>query len=79
MSDLSPPKVTKLDFDGNRLYTWHLPIEGPTRFLEMHSFAVDTDGNLYGSDNQNGRTQKFVPKADADPGLVMGAPFVRSR
>lgn len=77
VSYLSPPKVTKLDLDGNWQYTWHLPTEGPTRFLEMHSFAVDSDGNLYGADNQNGRTQKFVPKADADPTLLVGAPYVR--
>ena len=77
VSHLSPPRVTKLDLDGNWRYTWLLPTEGPTRFLEMHSFAVDSDGNLYGSDNQNGRTQKFVPKADADPALLIGAPYVR--
>ena len=77
VSHLSPPRVTKLDLDGNWRYTWLLPTEGPTRFLEMHSFAVDSDGNLYGSDNQNGRTQKFVPKADADPALLIGAPHVR--
>ena len=77
VSHLSPPRVTKLDLDGNWRYTWLLPTEGPTRFLEMHSFAVDSDGNLYGSDNQNGRTQKFMPKADADPALLIGAPHVR--
>jgi DNA-binding beta-propeller fold protein YncE len=77
VSQLTPPKVTKLDLDGNWLYTWHLPTEGPNRFLEMHSFAVDSDGNLYGSDNQNGRTQKLVPKPDADPALLMGKPYVR--
>ena len=67
VSYLTPPKVTKVDFDGNWLYTWQLPTEGPNRFLEMHSFAVDSDGNLYGSDNQNGRTQKLVPKEGAPP------------
>lgn len=77
VSYLSPPKVTKLDLDGNWLYTWQLPVEGPTRFLEMHSFAVDSAGNLYGSDNQNGRTQKFVPRADADPKLLIGKPYIR--
>jgi len=77
VSHLSPPRVTKLDLDGNWRYTWLLPTEGPTRFREMHSFAIDSDGNLYGSDNQNGRTQKFVPKADADPALLIGAPYVR--
>ena len=76
VSDLSPPKVVKLDLDGNRQYTWFWPTEGPGRFLEMHSFSVDADGNLYGSDNQLGRTQKLVPDSDADPSLVVGRPYV---
>ena len=79
VSDLSPPKVVKLDLNGNRQYTWMLASEGPGRFREMHSFAVDADGNLYGSDNQLGRTQKFVPKADADPTLLIGEPYVAGR
>ena len=33
---------------------------------------VDSNGNLYGGDNQYGRTQKFVPKAGADPALLIG-------
>ena len=76
VSDLSPAKIVKLDLNGNRQYTWQLDSEGPGRFREMHSFAVDADGNLYGSDNQLGRTQKLVPKADADPTLLIGAPYV---
>ena len=79
VSDLSPPKFVKLDLNGNRQYTWMLASEGPGRFREMHSFAVDADGNLYGSDNQLGRTQKFVPKADADPTLLIGEPYVAGR
>lgn len=76
VSDLSPAKIIKLDLNGNRQYTWQLDSEGPGRFREMHSFAVDADGNLYGSDNQLGRTQKLVPKADADPTLLIGEPYV---
>ena len=76
VSDLSPAKIVKLDLNGNRQFTWQLDSEGPGRFREMHSFAVDADGNLYGSDNQLGRTQKLVPKADADPTLLIGAPYV---
>ena len=76
VSDLSPAKIVKLDLNGNRQYTWQLDSEGPGRFREMHSFAVDADGNLYGSDNQLGRTQKLVPKADADPTLLIGEPYV---
>ena len=76
VSDLaSPPRVIKLDLNGNPQYTWDLDTEGPGRFREMHSLAVDTDGNVYGADNQHGRTQKLVPKADADPPLS-GRPAV---
>ena len=76
VSDLSPPKIVKLDLNGNPQYTWYWPTEGPGGFLEVHSFAVDADGNLYGADNQLGRTQKLVPRADADPSLLIGQPYV---
>ena len=77
VSDLRPLKMVKLDFDGNRLYTWNVSNEGPTGFLEVHAFSVDAEGNLYGSDNQHGRTQKMVPKTDADPALLVRQPFVQ--
>ena len=38
-------------------------------FIESHSFAVDSESNLYLSDNQNARTHKFIPRDDADPNL----------
>jgi len=76
VSDLRPLKMVKLDFDGNRLYTWNVANDGPTGFLEVHAFAVDSEGNLYGGDNQHGRTQKLVPKTDADPALLVVAPYV---
>jgi len=71
VSDLGKPKVIKFDRDGNRLYTWFWPAEGRDRFREMHTMVVDSDGNLYGSDNQLGRTQKLVPKKDADTKLLI--------
>ena len=76
VTQLRPAQIVKLDLNGNRQYTWELDSEGPGRFLEMHSFAVDAAGNLYGADNQLGRTQKLVPKADADPSLLIGQPYV---
>ncbi len=76
VSDLRPLKMVKLDFDGNRLYTWNVDNDGPTGFLEVHAFSVDAEGNLYGADNQHGRTQKLVPKTDADPALLIAPPFV---
>ena len=79
VTDVGPPRITQLDFEGNRLHEWYLPTKGPARFLEVHSFAVDSAGNLYASDNQHGRTQKFVPRADADPKRLVGQPYVRRK
>ena len=47
----------------------------PDGYLEVHTFSVDSAGNLYGGDNQYGRTQKFVPKKGADPKLLIRAPW----
>ena len=66
----------KMDFEGNRLYTWVVPRELPDGYIEVQTFAVDSDGNLFGGDNQYGRTQKFVPKPDADPDLLIKPPWV---
>ena len=73
MTDLGPLRFIKLDFEGNQLYTWQVPREW---LHEVHTISVDSDGNLYGGDNQYGRTQKFVPKSDADPALIIGRPWV---
>ena len=75
MTDLKPLRFVKLDFSGKRLYTWLVPPDLPDGYLEVHAFSVDSAGNLYGGDNQYGRTQKFVPKSDADPALLIKAPW----
>lgn len=75
MTDLKPLRFVKLDFTGKRLYTWHVPSHLPDGYLEVHAFSVDSAGNLYGGDNQYGRTQKLVPKAGADPALLIKAPW----
>ena len=51
-------------------------MEGPDRWIEMHSLSVDLDGNLYGTDNQAGRPQKLTPKAGADPALILDRPYI---
>lgn len=76
LTDLRPLRFVKFDFEGNILYTWLVPRDLPDGYLEVHTFSVDSDGNLYGGDNQYGRTQKFVPKPDADPALLIGTPWV---
>lgn len=76
VTDIRPPKILQFDLQGNHVYTWLLPGEGPTAWLEMHSFAVDEDGNLYGTDNQYARPQKLVPRADANPIHLVKQQFV---
>jgi len=76
ITDLGPLRFIKYDFDGNQLYTWDVPSDLPDGYLEVHTFSVDSNGALYGGDNQYGRTQKFVPKPDADPSLIIGPPWV---
>src|SRR3954469_22645999 len=75
VTDLNPLRFTKLDFHGNHLYTWMVPKDLPDGYLEVHTFTVDSNRNLYGGDNQYGRTQKFVPKAGADPKLIINPPW----
>lgn len=76
ITDLGPLRFINLDFEGNYRYTWLVPRELPDGYIEVHTFSVDSDGNLYGGDNQYGRSQKFVPKADADPALLIQPPWV---
>ena len=76
MTDLGPLRFIKLDFEGNQLYTWMVPAELPNGYLEVHTISVDSERNLYAGDNQYGRTQKLVPKPDADPELIIGMPWV---
>jgi hypothetical protein len=47
----------------------------PDGYLEVHTISVDSNGNLYGGDNQYGRTQKFVPKPGADTALLIATPW----
>ena len=76
ITDLKPLRFVKLDFSGTRLFTWMVPPDLPDGYLEVHTFSVDSAGNLYGGDNQYGRTQKFVPKPGADPKQLIRAPWV---
>ncbi len=76
LTDLGPLRFIKLDHEGERLYEWEVPRDLPDGYLEVHTFSVDSEGNLYGGDNQYGRTQKFVPRRDADPALLIAPPWV---
>jgi len=77
VSDVGPPRIRMFDLGGNPVYTWYAPDQdSPHWFREMHSIAVDPEGNFYGADNQNARIQKFVPLPEANPALLVGQPYV---
>lgn len=76
LTDLNPLRFIKMDFQGNRLYSWLVPRELPDGYIEVHTFSVDSELNLYGGDNQYGRTQKLIPKPGADPELIIKQPWV---
>jgi hypothetical protein len=75
VTDLGPLRFTKLDMTGKHLYAWMVPPDLPDGYLEVHTITVDSAGNLYGGDNQYGRTQKLVPRPGADKSLLIGMPW----
>jgi hypothetical protein len=75
VTDLGPLRFTKLDMAGKHLYTWMVPADLPDGYLEVHTISVDSKGNLYGGDNQYGRTQKLVPKPGVDAALIIAQPW----
>ena len=76
VTDLNPPKIVQFNLDGERLYSFNLPTEGPDRWIEMHSMAIDDQGNLFGTDNQAGRPQKLTPRRNADPSNLVRPAYV---
>jgi hypothetical protein len=76
ITDLRPLRFVKFDFAGNVRYTWLVPPDLPDGYLEVHTFSVDSAGNLYGGDNQYGRTQKFVPRPGVLDALLIRPPWV---
>jgi hypothetical protein len=60
-------KFLKYDLQGHLLYAWGTHGTVPGLFWAVHEFSVDADGNLYTAEVFGGRSQKFHPRAGADP------------
>ena len=65
-------KILKYDTDGNLLYSWGTFGGEPGQLFGAHHLSTDSDGNLYVTEVWGGRSQKFRPKAGADPKKLVG-------
>jgi hypothetical protein len=61
--------------DGRYLYSWGSGGQWPGAMWNVHGMSVDSDGNLYLAEVNNGRSQKFIPRPDADKSLLIGTPL----
>jgi peptidylamidoglycolate lyase len=74
IADNSTSKVLKYDQQGRFLYSWGSQGEWPGAMWNPHGLSVDQLGNLYMAEVNNGRAQKFRPRAGANPAYLVGQP-----
>ena len=76
-ADRGTNKMLKYDLDGNFLYAWGTWGDFPGGMWGVHGVSVDQEQNFYVAEVDNGGFQKFVPRANANPEMLVGPP-VRS-
>jgi len=75
MLDGNLGKFVKYDSEGHLLYAWGTRGDFPGGLFNPHMFSVDQEGNLYIAEVGNGRAQKLVPRAGANPASLIPRPF----
>jgi peptidylamidoglycolate lyase len=74
--DRASSKMVKWDLSGHFMYAWGAWGNFPGGFWGVHGISVDSDGNVYVSEVDNGGAQKFRPRAGANPAFLMTKPAV---
>jgi DNA-binding beta-propeller fold protein YncE len=77
-ADAGTSKILKYDLDGHLMYSWGTWGGHPGGMWGVHGFSVDQEGNLYVSEANNGRFQKFRPRQGANPDFLMGQSIRRA-
>jgi hypothetical protein len=72
--DRGTSRVIKYDLEGHYLYSWGTWGDFPGGMWGVHGFSVDQEGNVYVAEVDNGRVQKYQPKAGANPEYLVGKP-----
>ena len=72
VADWTTDRLVKYDLEGHYILDIgsHGPLPG--QFDGVHQIHVDADRNLYVTEVQNDRSQKFAPKPNADPNKIVG-------
>jgi sugar lactone lactonase YvrE len=73
--DRGTSRMLKYDLEGHFLYSWGTWGDFPGGFWGVHGFSVDQDGNFYTAEVDNGRAQKFAPRAGANPAYLISKPI----
>jgi len=72
--DRGTSRVIKYDLEGHYLYSWGTWGDFPGGMWGVHGFSVDQEGNVYVAEVDNGRVQKYQPRAGANPEYLVGKP-----
>ena len=57
-------RVHKFSADGQLLFSWGEPGDGPGQFHLPHGIAIDSEGTVYVADRENSRVQLFSPEGE---------------
>jgi DNA-binding beta-propeller fold protein YncE len=71
--DRASSKMIKYDLNGNLQYTWGM-WGNAGGFWGVHGMHVDSEGNFYVAEVDNGGAQKFRPRAGANPAFLLTKP-----
>ena len=72
--DRASSKMIKYDLQGNLQYTFGTWGNFPGGFWGVHGIHVDSEGNFYVAEVDNGGAQKFRPRAGANPAFLLTKP-----
>ncbi len=74
-ADQGTHKILSYDLDGHFLYSWGSWGEYPGGMWGVHGMSTDQEGNFYVAEVNNGRVQKYRPRAGANPAFLVGKPW----
>ena len=74
-ADQGTHKILGYDLEGHFVYSWGSWGEYPGGMWGVHGLSTDNEGNFYTASVNNGRIQKFRPRAGANPEFLVGKPW----